>query len=881
MRNKSYFSSIHPPTLSSFSSLRIQGSLFSVEFFQQLLGTCLEGGTAETYSFASEESLFSEIRHAWNRLQILWKEQDTLHVSNTSLKTLEDAWLWPLFSELGYSGMSPHPTFCGNVYFWDSNPILFLPYKNEISPENKSPFHPHHWLQNQINHTEIPTWGIISNGRTLRLLHPSVTLTRESYLEFDLVSLMNPQRFSDFCVFWLMCHSSRFNRDLHQRICLEQWFRTSQTQHILPQLRQQFREVLLILGRGFLKHSENQSLRNKLQTKQLEPTGFYQQLLQLFLRFLFLLIAEDREQLLDKNASLQSRQKYWDFYSIRYLQKLTQQSFSPSVVLWENMMILFNSLASEKGFADLGLPALGGKFWSAVLTPDLHLSFLSNEDLLKAIQTLSFWSHSQESRIDYASLGIEILGNLNESFLELHPILEAGDSFDLEIGEEVSYYPPTVINHLLNTVLDPALESALARKNSEETILQFKVCDPACGSGYFLIAAAHRLAKRLTAYRAEPSSSQQIQGCLRKVISHCLYGVDINPLSIHLCQFNLLLESLETGKPLPFLGHHIQCGNSLVGANPVLLKRGIPDEAFRPQLGDSVALCEEYQNKNQQERSEMLSCLSSPPPAEYLKNLGLYFEEIEKLPEETFTEVMEKQQRFEDITRSHSYLYRRIWADAWCAVFVWRKNEQSPPLITEGVFHQLETDPYSLTLEMMNEIRRLALQYKFFHWHLAFPHIFKIPGESTQSYNEQTGWSGGFDVVLSAPPWEYTPSSSTECASVQSHLVSSSVPDQTGSYAGENQSVYHFIRSSNRYPRFQKKEFLPVEIFLENSQLLSTRHGRVGFLLTPYEEERLSQVPQKLPPESVADLFSSKEKNKPQVFFRTFPEKPKKEPPSS
>ena len=58
---------------------------------------------------------------------------------------------------------------------------------------------------------------------------------------------------------------------------------------------------------------------------------------------------------------------------------------------------------------------------------------------------------------------------------------------------------------------------------------------------------------------------------LRDVIGHCIYGVDINPMSVELCKVNLWMEAIEPGKPLSFLEHHIQCGNSLLGATPALL----------------------------------------------------------------------------------------------------------------------------------------------------------------------------------------------------------------------------------------------------------------------------------------------------------------------
>src|ERR1019366_10819851 len=67
---------------------------------------------------------------------------------------------------------------------------------------------------------------------------------------------------------------------------------------------------------------------------------------------------------------------------------------------------------------------------------------------------------------------------------------------------------------------------------------------------------------------------------IREGIGHCIYGVDINPMAVELCKVSLWMEAMELGKPLSFLEHRIQVGNSLLGTIPQLLAGGIQDEAF-------------------------------------------------------------------------------------------------------------------------------------------------------------------------------------------------------------------------------------------------------------------------------------------------------------
>ena len=99
-------------------------------------------------------------------------------------------------------------------------------------------------------------------------------------------------------------------------------------------------------------------------------------------------------------------------------------------------------------------------------------------------------------------------------------------------------------------------------------------------------------------------SADEYRRALRQVVARCIFGVDLNPMAVELCKVNLWLEALEPGKPLSFLEHHIQCGNSLLGATPALLKKGIPDEAFKPIEGDDREYCNEYRRQNRQERKD-------------------------------------------------------------------------------------------------------------------------------------------------------------------------------------------------------------------------------------------------------------------------------------
>jgi hypothetical protein len=123
-----------------------------------------------------------------------------------------------------------------------------------------------------------------------------------------------------------------------------------------------------------------------------------------------------------------------------------------------------------------------------------------------------------------------------------------------------------------------------------------RVCDPAAGSGHFLLAAARRLGKelaRVTTGEDEPAP-ERVREAIREVVAHSIYGVDKNPLAVELCRVALWLEAHAEGKPLTFLDHRIRCGDSLVGvADLEALRAGIPEGAFTPVAGDDRAAARE------------------------------------------------------------------------------------------------------------------------------------------------------------------------------------------------------------------------------------------------------------------------------------------------
>jgi len=116
-----------------------------------------------------------------------------------------------------------------------------------------------------------------------------------------------------------------------------------------------------------------------------------------------------------------------------------------------------------------------------------------------------------------------------------------------------SYYtPPHLIDRLLDDTLEPLLVDFAGAEDPVAAILGIKVCDPACGSGLFLVAVARRIAARLTAAGYEDNALAAGVGCV--------WGVDIDPIAVMLCRMAL---STEAGGCLS-VDNRIVCADSLV-----------------------------------------------------------------------------------------------------------------------------------------------------------------------------------------------------------------------------------------------------------------------------------------------------------------------------
>ena len=226
-----------------------------------------------------------------------------------------------------------------------------------------------------------------------------------------------------------------------------------------------------------------------------------------------------------------------------------------------------------------------------------------------------------------------------------------------------------------------------------EALLSVTVCDPACGSGHFLVAAARRIAKRVAAVREhnpEPTL-ESLRTALRDVITRCIYGVDLNPMAVELAKVSLWLEALDPGKPLSFLDARIKHGNALIGATPKLMDEGIPDAAFKLVEGDDEKWARLLAKTNEQERAGQNTLFDiGDIPGHANTDLAAELAQIVAAPSASLHDVHRQAADYRAWAESANRQRELDIANAWCAAFMWHKTKDAPPAITYNVFNGLK-----------------------------------------------------------------------------------------------------------------------------------------------------------------------------------------------
>ncbi len=850
--------------MTAFLATRIEGGLLAPDVLEQLLAADLPGQRAGDFGLDARRNLTDEIAAAFADARALWGvfQNRLARLPETDLATTatRDLWMIPFFDLLGYElKFNPRAHEVDGATFAishrageaeDAPPVHIVGARQELGrvpPSGRPRLSPHALLQEYLNRTEH-VWGLVTNGGTLRLLRDSTLVRRQAYVEFDLTEIFDEQRFQDFAVVYRLIHRSRLPRGIAdvETALVEQYCQRSIEQggRVREHLRDGVEACIQRLANGFLRASPE--LREAVsapagERTRLSADDLYRELLRLVYRLLFLLVSEDR-------GLLSSKVVYREHYGVARLRRLldSRAAYTEHDDLWQSLRVLWKLLTDEHLAQFLEVAPLNGDLFAPLV---LDTCTITNRNFLEAFWPLAWYRESPSSqprRVNYAALDVEELGSVYESLLEFHPAIERDAArrpeFRLILGSERkttgSYYtPPPLVNELVVSALEPVLRERLAANpaDGEKALLSIRVCDPACGSGHFLLAAARRIGKELARVRSgeEEPAPERVREATRDVIAHCIYGVDRNPLAVDLCRVALWLESHTGGKPVTFLNHRIRPGDSLVGVfDLAALKAGIPDEAFGALEGDDKSVARQAARHNRAERDGLRDMFGWNPET-VLITLSRTGREVDGIGDDTPEAVREKKRRFDAAHANPEWLKQKTACDLWTAAFFQRLTPKAFVITTAALADHLARRSVDPRLPALSWV--IAEREKVFHWPLEFPEVFA---------------GGGFDVILSNPPWEHVELKEQEFFSARDARIALAPTKAArtrliGELRSEKPELYSefiehvrsfdaarsFMAHSGRYPLTRRGRINTYAVFAELARSALKANGRAGIIV--------------------------------------------------
>jgi N-6 DNA Methylase len=769
----------------AYECLSVEGGLFPAEWFGKLAQSALPEMDAEHYRLPAGLQLRDEISRAWTISRTWWQRYAKVRDGRAdegppAMKAAASFVSGWLREGLGFQTLTTSTNAAivhGRAFqltltaLQGRLPIVVAGWGESLDTpldrlkdgRRRSPFG---LMQEYLNAADRARWGIVANGRTLRLLRDNAALTRPTWVEVDLERLFAGDNHADFAALWLLLHETRFG--LPDAEPADSWIERQRLAAMQDGTRARDKlsagvtQALRDLGEGFLHHPENRELREQLRTGKVSEPAYFAQLLRLIYRLIFVVTVEERGLLHPSGTegSL-ARSRYRDGYAILSLRDRAARTVHEDGHhdLWLRLQCVFEGLAT--GQPELALPAFGGLF-APSQCPNLDASSLGNASLLRALRALTWVPAGHGiARVNWRDMGSEEFGSVYESLLELVPQVRLGEPNPFRfLGDDSegtegnarrltgSYYTPdSLVQVLLDSTLEPVIEQRLGAERdgsaAAETLLSLNVIDPACGSGHFLLGAARRLAAYLAQLRTDGTpSATEYRAALRQVITHCIYGTDKNALAIELARMALWLEAATPDAPLGFLDHHLRHGDSLLGLTDLaVLTDGIPEEAYAPLAGDDRATAQMLKRRNRQERTSLEKQRSTGPqfallPPEPLDTEA--FTLLEGMPDDTPERLEAKRARAETLASESAAKGVSLAANLYVAAFLSRKLGSGDTVpTTRDVLAALQGQ------KVPDPIQRAALEIaaaeSFVHWKLVFPQAFA---------------RGGFDVVIGNPPWE-------------------------------------------------------------------------------------------------------------------------------
>lgn len=671
----------------------------------------------------------------------------------------------------------------------------------------------------EIASERVIRWGILTNGGIWRLYFQGARSRSEDFLEIDVaaalgISVQQPPPFPaevdarhTLKVFFAFFHRNAFLR--------QDWDREGRTFHqfALAEARHYEDRVSQDLGvRVFdtvfpdladALAAGDPNAHRPFDRAYLEEVR--EAALVLLYRLLFVLYAEDR-------ALLPIRDNRYEGYSLRRMREQIRDecdrnfAYSTSAArLWDTLDALFRAIAT--GDKSLGLPAYNGGLFDEARAPLLTRTRVPDAKLAPAIDALSRRADALRAWINYRDLSVQHLGGIYERLLEYRLAegvgrLVAQPTSFARRGSGSYYTHDDLVKLLIEEAVGPLVNdrraafearvTALGKKRQlvphdardlealdpASRILDLKVCDPAMGSGHFLVALVDELADRileLMSYSAELVASQRWAAKLehpyaspvasriadlrkriltastangwtvdlaqlddrhvvrRMILKRVIYGVDKNPMAVELAKVALWLHTFTVGAPLSFLDHHLRCGDALFGGKVRDIKAELGKLA-----GDLLQQDDLRQVDSARDTMQAIGELTDIDIAEAHKSKAL----MDKI--EAGLRPLTRALDFLQAKRWARVVDKKAFAETWADLLSHEYGDnllESIELLSKrGI--RLHTERQKRAHGIVQSALRQAGEVRFLHWELAFPTVWRPDG------------NGGFDAVIGNPPWD-------------------------------------------------------------------------------------------------------------------------------
>ena len=648
-------------------------------------------------------------------------------------------------------------------------------------------------------------WALLFNGTHVRIVDASRLYARR-FVEFDLDLALDDER--TFAAFWSLLRASAFAPAADGR--------PARLESIVARSEQYAFGVSRSLRDGVLAASTDvvgALLDPPTRQRTLPPLdGTFEQALTIVYRILFLLFAEAR------GLVPLWHPVYRESYSIESLRSAAENP-RPVSGLWEALRAIARLAHGGCRAGDLRVTPFNGRLFAPQRTPLAERPGLDDEAARRAVLALSTrpaHDRAGRERIAYRDLGVEQLGAVYETLLDYEPrfdqkatpgprpprptvVLVRGPGVRKATGS--FYTPQPIADYLVRRTLAP-----LVRDATPEQILRLRVVDPAVGSGAFLVAACRYLADAYEAAlirgggcRPTDFGEPERVATRRAVAERCLFGVDVNPMAVQLARLSLWLTTLAADRPLTFLDHHLQTGDSLAGVWLSTLRRPprvraarrLPDDSTLP-LFDEAAVAD---------------ALRSALPTRF---------SLADEAGDTIDRVREKERALSALNRRDSLLsrWKRV-ADLWCAAWFSESGGGVPAsafvALSDTVLHDAGPLPPQTAERYLAAAAAVAGARRLFHWELEFPEAFFSADGSRRP-------DAGFDAVIGNPPWDMI-------------RADTGPAEHRACSRSDGASFVRFTRDSGVYTAQSEGHANRYQLFLERSMALATPGGRIGMVL--------------------------------------------------